>query len=135
MGVMAKAPQPGRAKTRLCPPLEPVQAAELSAAFLRDITENIALASRAVPIDGYIAYAPGGNEGWFAGHLAEGTALVLADGSPPMPHDVQGFGDACCTLRRLCSQPGSVPSPGELRQPDPADCSADPGGARAAGAG
>ena len=43
-------------------------------------------------IDGHIAYAPGGNEGWFAGHLAEGTALVLADGSPPMPHDVQGFG-------------------------------------------
>ena len=43
---MAKAPQPGRAKTRLCPPLLPTQAAELSAAFLRDITENIALASR-----------------------------------------------------------------------------------------
>ena len=28
----------------------------------------------------------------FAGHLAEGTGLVLADGSPPMPPDVQGFG-------------------------------------------
>jgi rSAM/selenodomain-associated transferase 1 len=92
IGVMAKAPQPGRAKTRLCPPLRPAQAAELSAAFLRDITENIALASRAAPIDGYLAYAPAGNECWFAGHLAEGTALVLADGSPPMPHDVQGFG-------------------------------------------
>jgi rSAM/selenodomain-associated transferase 1 len=89
---MAKAPQPGRAKTRLCPPLQPAQAAELSAAFLRDITENIALASRAALIDGYVAYAPAGNEGWFAGHLADGTALVLADGSPLMPHDVQGFG-------------------------------------------
>jgi len=89
---MAKAPQPGRAKTRLCPPLHPAQAAELSAAFLRDITENIALASRATPIDGYVAYAPAGDESWFTGHLAERTELVLADGSPPMPRDVQGFG-------------------------------------------
>ncbi len=92
MGVMAKAPRPGQAKTRLCPPLRPSQAAALSAAFLRDITENIALASRSVPIHGYIAYAPAGDESWFAGHLAEGTGHILADGSPPMPCDVQGFG-------------------------------------------
>ena len=89
---MAKAPRPGHAKTRLCPPLDSVQAAELSAAFLRDITMNIALAVRAAPIHGCIAYAPAGAEGWFAGHLAAGTGLVLADGSPPMPQDVQGFG-------------------------------------------
>ncbi len=61
IGVMAKAPQPGRAKTRLCPPLQPAQAAELSAAFLRDITENIALAARSAPIHGCIAYAPAGD--------------------------------------------------------------------------
>jgi uncharacterized protein len=92
IGVMAKAPQPGRAKTRLCPPLQPAQAAALSAAFLRDITENIALAARTAAIQGCIAYAPAGAEAWFAGHIAEGTGLVLADGSPPMPSDVQGFG-------------------------------------------
>ena len=92
IGVMAKAPRPGRAKTRLCPPLLPEQAAALSAAFLRDITENIALAARAAPIHGCIAYAPMGCESWFDGHLAEGTGFVLADGSPPMPANVQGFG-------------------------------------------
>jgi uncharacterized protein len=92
IGVMAKAPQPGLAKTRLCPPLEPAQAADLSAAFLRDITENIALAARTMPIHGCIAYAPAGAEAWFAGHLAAGTGLVLADGTPPMPPDVRGFG-------------------------------------------
>jgi hypothetical protein len=92
MGVMAKAPRPGQAKTRLCPPLHPTQAAELSAAFLRDITENIALAACAVPIHGWIAYAPAGGECSFDGHLADGTGFVLADGSPPMPADVQGFG-------------------------------------------
>ncbi len=92
IGVMAKAPRPGLAKTRLCPPLLPEQAARLSAAFLRDITENIARAARVVPIHGCIAYAPMGCESWFNGHLAEGTALVLADGTPPMPPNVQGFG-------------------------------------------
>lgn len=92
MGVMAKAPRPGRAKTRLCPPLHPTQAAALSAAFLRDITENIALAARAEPVEGVVAYAPAGEEVSFSGHLADGTGFVLADGSPPMPPDVQGFG-------------------------------------------
>jgi uncharacterized protein len=92
IGVMAKAPRPGLTKTRLCPPLEPAQAAELGAAFLCDITANIALAARVAPIHGCIAYAPSGAEDWFAGQIAAGSGLVLADGSPPMPHDVHGFG-------------------------------------------
>jgi len=92
IGVMAKAPQAGRSKTRLCPPLSPEQAASLSAAFLRDITENIALAARQVPVAGFVAYAPAGGEASFDGHLAAGTGLVLADGTPPMPDGVAGFG-------------------------------------------
>jgi uncharacterized protein len=92
IGVMAKAPQAGRSKTRLCPPLSPEQAASLSAAFLRDITENIALAARLVPVAGFVAYAPAGEEASFDGHLAAGTELVLADGTPPMPDGVTGFG-------------------------------------------
>jgi hypothetical protein len=92
IGVMAKAPRPGFSKTRLCPPLDPEQAADLSAAFLRDTSENIALAAQQTPIAGYIAYAPAGHESLFDGHLAAGTKLVLADGSAPMPPQVQGFG-------------------------------------------
>lgn len=92
IGVMAKAPRPGFSKTRLCPPLQPDQAAALSAAFLRDISENIALAACHTPIAGYIAYAPSGQEALFDGHLASGTLLLLADGSPSMPPNVQGFG-------------------------------------------
>jgi glycosyltransferase A (GT-A) superfamily protein (DUF2064 family) len=34
--VLAKAPEPGRVKTRLCPPLTPDEAAELAAAALLD---------------------------------------------------------------------------------------------------
>ena len=92
IGVMAKAPRPGFSKTRLCPPLRPEQAAALSAAFLRDITEKIAAASLRTPITGYVAYAPQGQESLFDGVLAHGTGLLLADGSPLMPSDVQGFG-------------------------------------------
>ena len=92
IAVMAKAPQPGRSKTRLVPPLTQEQAAALSAAFLRDVTENIAEASRTVPIQSYIAYAPLGLEALFNGHIAAGTQLVLADGSSKMPDKVVGFG-------------------------------------------
>jgi rSAM/selenodomain-associated transferase 1 len=92
IAVMAKAPQPGRSKTRLVPPLTPEGAAAMSAAFLRDTTENIALAARDRPIHGAIAYAPAGLEMLFHGHLAGGTGLILADGSPAMPTGVHGFG-------------------------------------------
>ena len=92
IAVMAKAPQAGRSKTRLCPPLLPEQAAALSAAFLRDTTENLAAATRSAPIVAYAAYAPLGAENLLRPHLARGTRLLLADGSPPMPPGVQGFG-------------------------------------------
>lgn len=106
IGVMAKAPKPGYCKTRLCPPLQPEQAAALSAAFLRDITESIALAARAAPIDGYVAYAPIGTEHLFEGHLADGTGFVLADGSPRMPPDVQGFGRSLLHAAQAMSAAG-----------------------------
>jgi rSAM/selenodomain-associated transferase 1 len=92
IAVMAKAPQAGRCKTRLVPPLQPQEAAAMSAAFLRDITENIALAGRTEKIFGCIAYAPAGLESLFDGHLASGTGFVLADGSPDMQHGISGFG-------------------------------------------
>jgi rSAM/selenodomain-associated transferase 1 len=92
IAVMAKAPRPGRVKTRLCPPLLPDEAMALSAAFLRDITENLRAAGRAAPIDGWIAYAPAGDEHAFDGVLAEGTRLLLADGGIEVPGGVEGFG-------------------------------------------
>jgi rSAM/selenodomain-associated transferase 1 len=92
IGVMAKTPQPGRSKTRLCPPLQPDQAAALSGAFLRDTTEMIASAGRLAPVMGYAAYAPHGMEAALQLHLAPGTGLVLADGAVSMPQGVDGFG-------------------------------------------
>jgi uncharacterized protein len=96
IGVMAKAPRAGRSKTRLCPPLLAEQAAALSAAFLRDTTENLAAASRTAPIRGLIAYAPVGSISSFDGTIADGTGFLLADGisgfDGDMPADVLGFG-------------------------------------------
>ncbi len=64
----------------------------MSAAFLRDITENIRLAADEADIAGYVAYAPLGMEALFDGVLAQGTQLVLADGTGDMPDGVVGFG-------------------------------------------
>ena len=92
IAVMAKAPRAGAVKTRLSPPLQPDEARQVSAAFLRDITENIRLAARDAPVRGLIAYAPAGFEALFDGHLAEGTGLILADGTIGPVQGVAGFG-------------------------------------------
>lgn len=99
IGVMAKAPCPGRSKTRLCPPLTLDQAALLSAAFLRDTSANILEAARTTPIIAYAAYAPDGAEALITPHLAPGTHLILADGSLPAPAAVEGFGR--CLLQAI----------------------------------
>lgn len=52
--IMAKWPQPGRTKTRLCPPLQPEQAAELARCFLLDTLA----AAAAAGMDCLLAYAP-----------------------------------------------------------------------------
>lgn len=71
--VMAKAPRPGRVKTRLSPPLTLVQTAALNTCFLRDTTANLATIPLAA---GLISYTPVGDEALFAGLLPETFALV-----------------------------------------------------------
>jgi rSAM/selenodomain-associated transferase 1 len=92
IAVMAKAPLPGAVKTRLVPPLQSDEAAALGASFLRDVTENVALAARDETIHGYVAYAPSGSERLFDGMLASRTRLVLADGAGISAPRVHGFG-------------------------------------------
>ncbi|WP_020418602.1 DUF2064 domain-containing protein [Amycolatopsis sp. ATCC 39116] len=48
--VVAKAPVPGFAKTRLCPPASPEQAAEIAAAALLDTLDAVAATPGAVPV-------------------------------------------------------------------------------------
>jgi rSAM/selenodomain-associated transferase 1 len=99
IGVMAKAPQPGKSKTRLCPPLRPEEAATLSGAFLHDTTAALQKAAALAPIAGYAAYAPHGTQALLAPHLAAGTQMLLADGSGVAAPGVSGFG--LCLLHAI----------------------------------
>jgi len=76
MAVMGKASIPGRAKTRLVPPLTPAEAARLNTAFLQDIVANIRLAAREVTVEPYVAYGPVGSEAFFREHLAPDVGLL-----------------------------------------------------------
>ncbi len=79
---MAKASVPGRAKTRLVPPLTFEEAAALNTTFLRDVADNLILAARhAAPgagIAGYAAYGPPGSEGFFRQTLPRSVGLIGA---------------------------------------------------------
>src|SRR5215510_11620867 len=95
LAVMTKAPQAGRVKTRLVPPLTPEQAAELSKCFLRDKATAISracsrrLASHppsrsfgaadseaATPACGIAVYTPVGAESAYTDILPAGFSLL-----------------------------------------------------------
>lgn len=75
LAVMAKAPRPGKVKTRLSPPLSAEQAAGLNRCFLQDTTENI----RAVAA-GVVSYTPVGDEALFEELLPDDFVLVAQRG-------------------------------------------------------
>jgi uncharacterized protein len=66
--VIAKAPAPGRSKTRLCPPCTPAQAAALAEAALRDTLAAVATA----PARRRLLALDGSADGW----LPEGLEVV-----------------------------------------------------------
>jgi glycosyltransferase A (GT-A) superfamily protein (DUF2064 family) len=114
--VIAKRPVAGRVKTRLCPPLTPVQAADLAAAALRDTmsaVEDAAARSKVLCFDdedrswlraGWAQrrQRDGGLDARLAGALAaaHGPALVVGMDTPQLTADLlDGFAadrfDAC----------------------------------------
>src|SRR5580698_3772556 len=89
LAIMAKAPRPGRVKTRLSPPLTPDQAAAINTCFLRDTTANIAALAENGACAGIISYTPVGDEHLFEGLLPQGYRLV--------PQRGDGFGSRLLT--------------------------------------
>src|ERR1700681_2996308 len=79
---MAKASAPGRAKTRLVPPLTFEEAAVLNTAFLQDVADNVLFAAvdaeRHGGIAGYAAYGPPGSEDFFRRTLPGAIGLIEA---------------------------------------------------------
>ena len=89
MAIMAKAPRPGRVKTRLSPTLSPDQAAAINTCFLKDTTTNIASLAEDAACAGVISYTPVGDEHLFEGLLPRGYWLV--------PQRGDGFGERLVT--------------------------------------
>src|ERR1700684_965670 len=85
LAVMAKAPRPGKVKTRLSPPLTPVQASALNICFIRDTTANIQQVTEASHSAGRVAYTPLGEEAAFDGLLPPTFQLLAQRGD--------GFGE------------------------------------------
>ena len=80
LAVMAKAPRPGKVKTRLAPPLTLDESAALNVCFLRDTTQNIADVSALSNAAGLVCYTPIGDEALFDGILPESFALISQRG-------------------------------------------------------
>lgn len=78
IGIMIKAPRPGASKTRLSPPLTPVEAADISRCFLRDTADSIAALARMNPhVSGFAVYTPSGSEEEFRELLPSGFKMLL----------------------------------------------------------
>jgi hypothetical protein len=82
---MAKAPRPGKVKTRLSSPLTIEQAAAINICFLKDTASNIADIAATSNASGLVCYTPIGDEGLFDGLLPDGFALIAQRGD--------GFGE------------------------------------------
>jgi rSAM/selenodomain-associated transferase 1 len=76
LAVMAKAPRPGKVKTRLSPPLTPDQAAAINICFLRDTTENLTTIATTGKAAGIISYTPIGDEPLFDNLLPSNFSLI-----------------------------------------------------------
>jgi hypothetical protein len=80
LAVMTKAPQAGRVKTRLTPPLSPKEAAALNTCFLRDTAASILRTADGTRARGIAVYTPVGAEGNYAGILPDQFTLVAQRG-------------------------------------------------------
>jgi len=76
LAVMTKAPEAGRVKTRLTPPLSPEEAAALNICFLRDTAAVILRTADGKRARGIAVYTPVGAEAAYAEILPDEFALV-----------------------------------------------------------
>jgi rSAM/selenodomain-associated transferase 1 len=82
LAVMTKAPQAGRVKTRLVPPLTPEEAAELNKCFLRDTAAAISSACRQQPVsDAHASHSQ-------AASVARGIAVYTPVGAESVYNDI-----------------------------------------------
>ncbi len=76
--VVAKKPEPGFTKTRLCPPFTPQEAAQFYRCLMLDTLE---LAARVQGVEHCVAYAPVGARSYFQSLVPEGFSLIPQQGA------------------------------------------------------
>src|SRR3954452_2246302 len=81
LGIMTKAPEAGKVKTRLTPPLTAQEAAGLNMCFLRDLGRSISVASTESPALGIGIYTPVGAEEFYGDVLPKGFFLIPQRGA------------------------------------------------------
>jgi hypothetical protein len=85
VGIVCKTPSPGQSKTRLSPPLQLHECAELSACFIRDLSRTVGALAGHGHVMGYAVYAPAGS--------ADALRPLLPSGFRLMPQ-IEGTLDA-----------------------------------------
>jgi rSAM/selenodomain-associated transferase 1 len=85
LGIMTKAPEAGKVKTRLTPPLTAEEAAALNECFLLDLSRSIQTATTQTPAAGVAVYTPVGKESAYS--------YILPDGFLMIPQHVGEFGE------------------------------------------
>src|SRR5512132_2454999 len=80
-GIMCKAPIIGASKTRLCPPLTPAEAAQLSRCFIADVAAALDSVPAEVDGCGIAVYTPAGEESAFEGLLPQRFGMLLQRGA------------------------------------------------------
>ena len=76
--VVAKKPEPGFTKTRLCPPFTPQEAAQFYRCLMLDTLE---LAARVQGVEHCLAYTPIGAHAYFQNLVPEGFSLIPQQGA------------------------------------------------------
>ena len=76
--VVAKKPEPGSTKTRLCPPFTPESAAEFYGCLMRD---TLALAAKVRGVDLTLAYTPSSAIDYFQELVPDGFRLIPQNGA------------------------------------------------------
>jgi uncharacterized protein len=78
--VFAKVPEPGRVKTRMCPPLSPIQAAGLYSAMLDDVLHATAEFARRLGLEAVLALHPGVASGQWGDRVPRGYRIIAQRG-------------------------------------------------------
>ena len=114
--MIARSPQPGRSKTRLCPPCSPVQASELAAAALEDTLRAVAdtpVERRVLVLDGGpVRWLPGGFEVIPQRGTGLGERLAAAFSDVGAPSLIIGMDTPQVTARLLRDGLDQLETPG-----------------------